>query len=244
MDYRKTSASYFLRLCDIYIDPDRDCLFDATAYYKEYLRLDCIVLAAGLKSFDKLISDIDPKLSIFDSLTISSLTDKYMITNGAYEGVYEMRGNLRAYVGRAVTGGRCHVNTKYLKQIIEGQIADYDAVSCYPSAIKRLCDELGLPTGPARRLTDTSQWESKEYCVLTVHKAVNKHQAMPFITHRTEDSMNYSNDAPEKPVVIDSHTLRDYIKFHEIEYDVLDGVFWDGPTNRTMGDLVQKLFDA
>ena len=63
-----------------------------------------------------------------------------MITNGAYEGVYEIRGNLRAYVGKAVTGGRCHVNTKYLKQVIEGQIADYDAVSCYPSAIKRLCD--------------------------------------------------------------------------------------------------------
>jgi len=66
---------------------------------------------------------------------------------------------------------------------------------------------------------------------------------MPFIAHKIKDSIKYSNDAPESEIIIDSITLQDYIKFHQIEYEILDGVYWNNGFNKKMGDVIQGLFD-
>jgi hypothetical protein len=221
--------------------------FNPTEYYKDYLRLDCLVLKKGVQKFNYLIQQItQDKMSVYDCLTISSLTDKYMIKSGAYDGVYEVCGNLRAYIAKAVYGGRVCVNSKYEKQIVEGKIADYDGVSLYPSAINRLSREIGLPTGPATRFEtdELYDWEDRTYSILTVQiKKVNKHQQMPFIAHKTESSINYTNTPPPEPIIIDSVTLQDYIKFHDIEYEILDGVYWDQGGNNKMGTVIQTLFN-
>ena len=217
--------------------------FNPTRYYMEYLKLDCLVLKKGVKKFNELIKDIT-NMSVYDSLTISSLTDKYMKQEGAYGDVYEMSGNLRDYVSKAVYGGRVCVNEKYKKKVVEGKISDYDGVSLYPSAINRLCREIGLPTGKAIKF-DGANWEDKVYSILTVKIIkVNKHQQMPFIAHKTSDSIQYLNEPPKEPVVIDSITLQDYINFHEIEYVITEGVYWEGKVNRKMGTIIQTLFNA
>jgi hypothetical protein len=222
--------------------------FNPTEYYKKYLAMDCLVLKKGMEKFDEIIKSDDVScgmMSIFDYLTISSLTDAFMLNNGAYDGVYEVCGNLRAYIAQAVYGGRVHCNTKYKKQIIEGKISDYDGCSLYPSAIFRLCMEFGLSKGMAKRMTDLNAWENYHYSIMTVKiNKVMKHQNMPFIAVRTETSIDYVNEAPTEPVVIDSLTLQDYIKFHEIEYEILDGVYWDNGGNKTMGGLIKNLYDT
>lgn len=222
--------------------------FNPLEYYKEYLRLDCLVLKKGIQKFDELIMEItEDQMSVFDCLTISSLTDKYMQKEGVYEGVYEIKGNLRAYVGEAVYGGRVCVNEKYKKQIIEGKISDYDGVSLYPSAINRLCREIGLPKGEAKRFgkANINKWENMTYSILTVKiTKVNKIQQMPFIAQKDESSIKYINTPPDKPVIIDSITLKDYIDFHDIEYQLLDGVYWNNGGNKKMGEMIQRLFNA
>jgi hypothetical protein len=40
-------------------------------------------------------------MNIFESLTISSLTDKYMYLEGAYDDIYEINRNLRDYIGKS-----------------------------------------------------------------------------------------------------------------------------------------------
>ena len=216
--------------------------FNPTEYYKEYLRYDCLVLKKGLYKFNELIESITG-LSIYDSLTISSLTDKYMLKEGAYKNVYEVKGNLRAYIAKAVYGGRVCVNEKYKKKTVEGKISDYDGVSLYPSAINRLCREIGLPCGKAKRL-EGEDWKTKIYSILTVKiTKVNKKQQMPFIAHKGEGIIDYTNEAPENEIVIDSITLEDYIKFHEIEYEILDGVYWNDGVNKKMGEIVIELFN-
>jgi len=166
-----------------------------------------------------------------------------MKKEGVFRDVYEVSGNLIEYISKSAYGGRVSVNKKYVKKIVTGKIADYDGVSLYPSAINRLCRESGLPTGPARRLTDLDKWESYIHSIMTVKiTKVNKIQQMPFIAHRTEDSILYKNEAPEQIVIIDKLTLQDYIKFHDIEYEILDGVYWNGGINKKMGEIIQKLF--
>ena len=240
-----------------------DKTFNPLENYKKYLKFDCLVLKKGIEKFSSLISEITQnKMNLHDCLTISSLTDKYMKVEGAYEGIYEMGGNLRAYIAKAIYGGRVCVNSKYKKKVIHGKISDYDGVSLYPSAIHRLCrpalfgetnQTKGLPTGKAKRFSVEAlkNWEDMIYSVMTVKiTKVNKKQQMPFIAHKSKDSIQYSNDPPRfpdgtfKPIVIDKYTLQDYIKFHEIEYEVLDGVYWNEGTNKTMGDVIKRLFDA
>jgi hypothetical protein len=166
-----------------------------------------------------------------------------MIKNGAYDGVYSVAGNLREYISRAVYGGRVCVNEKYKKKVIEGKISDYDGVSLYPSAINRLCREIGLPTGEAKRVTNLSSIDY-QYAILTVKiTKVNKMQQIPFIAHKGDGVINYLNEPPPEAIVIDNITLQDYIKFHKIEYEILDGVYWEGNFNKKMGELVQTLFN-
>ena len=68
---------------------------------------------------------------------------------------------------------------------------------------------------------------------------------MPFIAHKkSKDSIRYTNTPPDKPIIIDSITLEDYINFHDIEYTVMDGVYWDEGRNRKMGEVIQTLFNS
>ena len=223
--------------------------FNPLEYYKEYLRLDCLVLKKGLEKMDSTIREItEGKMSIYERLTISSLTDHYMIKEGSYDGVCSIQGNLRAYVASAITGGRVNVNPEYIKKVVEGKISDYDGVSLYPSAINRLCREIGFPTGKAVKYNkdELVNWEKMRYSILTVKiTKVNKKQQMPFIAWKTkEKSINYTNEPPDEPVTIDSITLQDYIKFHKIEYEILDGVYWNGGSNKKIGAVIQRLFEA
>jgi len=220
--------------------------FNPLSYYKEYLKLDCLVLKKGLEAFSTIIKN-ETGLNLYASLTISSLTDKFMFKKGAYDNVFKIRANLRDYVNKAVYGGRVHVNTKYVKEVIKGQITDYDGVSLYPSAINRLCRESGLPTGPCKRFTsdDLKNWQDKVYSILTIKiTAVNKKQQMPMIAVKSEGSIEYTNEVPKQVLTIDSITLEDYIKFHHIEYTILDGVYWSNKVNKTMGTVIQDLFNA
>jgi len=224
--------------------------FNATAFYQEYLDLDCLVLKYGLRKFNEIIMQItNNKLSIYDCLTISSLTDKYFLLEGAYEGVYENTGNLRKFISEAIYGGRVHCNTKYVKQVLKRMIADYDGVSLYPSAIFRLCMEKGLPMGEAIRFNQDNikQWHDMFYSVLRVKiTKVNKNQQMPMIASRTEDSIDYLNAPPTENdgiVIIDNVALADYIKFHNIEFELLDGIYYNQGGNKKLGELVELLFN-
>ena len=221
-------------------------LFNPLKYYKDYLKLDCLVLKQGIKKFTTIIDQAtNGKTSVPSKLSISSLSDTYFINSGAYELVYQVNGNLREYIGKAVYGGRVSVNPKYQMKEINGKLLDFDACSLYPSAIYRLCQETGLPTGKAKRFDPTTQnWRDYIYCVLTVKiTKVNKHQQIPFIAHKSKGSTQYLNEPPSENIVIDKITLEDYINFQGIEYEIIDGVYWSGVGNRQMGESIKKLYD-
>lgn len=223
--------------------------FNPWYYYEYYLRYDCLVLCEGMKVFNKSILELtDNKLNVFDSLTISSLTNKYMGLMGAFNGVYEMCGSLRDYASRSVTGGRVMVNERFKKKIIEGKIADYDGVSLYPSAIYRLCEKFGLPIGKAKKLLDHTLLSTYDYYIVNVRiTAINKKQNMPFISYKNDVGiLNYTDQISNSgyiDVCIDRYTLEDYKEFHKIEYQIIDGIYWNEGYNRKMGEIIIKLFN-
>jgi hypothetical protein len=219
--------------------------FNPTAYYIEYLRLDCLVLRAGMIAMNVILLEITGnKLGAFHKLTISSLADTYMLLSGVYADTYEVTGNLRAYIGRAAVGGRVHCNSKYLKKQVSGNIDDLDATSLYPSAIKELSETRGLPYGQAYRLRGYIDWKEYNHSIMTVKiLTVGKSQQIPMLYNRGESSIDWTNTPPTEPVIMDCMTLRDLIEFHKITYEILDGIYWENHEyDNKFGTLVGELF--
>jgi hypothetical protein len=232
---------------------DKTQTFYPHLYYKHYLKWDCLVLREGLKYFNNIIKNITSKndktpLTVFNYLTISSLTDAYFGLNGTYDNVYEMRGVLREFCSKAVFGGRVAVNQKYKKQVINKRLADFDGVSLYPSSIDRLCKEQGLPTGKCKRIGDFQEvLNSNKYFIVKIKLiSINKSQQIPFIGIKKDGITQYVNNIIE-PVylTVDRITLEDYINFHDIDYEFVSGVYWFSETfNKTMGVLINELFQS
>jgi hypothetical protein len=228
--------------------------FDPVAYYHYYLEYDCRVLAEGLKCFNQQIRILTgDKINMFNYLTISSLAHDIMTDSGAYDNVWQVQGCLRAFIHEGIYGGRVLVNPKFQKKLIEDDIEDFDGVSLYPSAMYRLCREYGIPAGKCQMLRCTDEMKIASYYVVKIMiTKVNKKQNMPMITHRGDGSMKYLNDPPSeikegkevpKAIVVDKYTLEDWIRFHGIEYIVLEGVYWNEGFNKEMGTCIKRLFD-
>lgn len=226
----------------------KDGKFNPIEYYKYYLRYDCLVLAVGMKKYAKNISIITQnKLNFFNYLTISSLTNDYMSLMGAFDGLYKVSGNLREFISKAITGGRVQCLERTKKQVINKKIADYDGVSLYPSAISRLCKESGLPLGKCRRIKTKNKHILDRYSYYIVEikiNKINKHQQLPFVSYKDDKGiLRYTNDAKDGiSAYVDNITLNDWIEFQEIEYEIIDGVYWNEGFNKKMGKVIKKLF--
>lgn len=128
---------------------ENDNQFNIIKYCDYYCERDISVLKQAMEKFAEIINVNLGNLNIFDSLTISSLAEKYMTQEGVFDNVYELGGIARMFIQKCVVGGRvmCWNNKK---NIVEECIDDFDAVSLYPSAMARLT---GLPTGKPHKLS-------------------------------------------------------------------------------------------
>ena len=109
--------------------------FDAMGYRNEYCKMDCLVLKAGYECFAKSMKKI-ADLDILNYPTLASISYDHLMKTGCYEDVYQLSGIPREFIQKCNVGGRtmCAENKKqYLNKII----ADFDAVSLYPSAMAR-----------------------------------------------------------------------------------------------------------
>ena len=229
----------------------RGSKFNAMAYYKQYLESDVLTLRQGLEKMNQCVKQLtDPEanptnvpMSLYDYNTISSLGHYWAVNKGCYDGLFEVSGGLRHFLSQAVYGGRVNVNKDYQKKIIKGMIQDFDGVSLYPSAMNRIANEAGLPIGECKRFEN--HIPKCDYYVAKISlKAINKKQQNPFIALRTGDSLEYVNEIKEPTImVLDKTTIEDYEKFHKIDYDILEGVYWNQGVNKKIG-CINELFQA
>ena len=222
--------------------------FNAVEYYKYYLRNDIMVLSKGIEKFSKIIDEItENKIDMFNYLTISSLSNDMMGMLGSFDGLYGVKGNLRDYITKAITGGRVQANKQYVKKVIKKKIADYDGVSQYPAAIDRACNEIGLPKGQAKRINKYTKEELDKFTYYIVDveiTKINKKQQLPMVSYKNEEGiLQYTNFINNKLcATIDSVTLQDWVEFQDIEYNIIDGVYWNEGGNIKMGEVINKLF--
>jgi len=107
--------------------------------------------------------------------------------------------------------------------------------SMYPSAMMRIGQEGGYPTGPAAmippHMLNVTPLPYRHYIVRIRISRIGKHQQIPFVSvrDRTSGSIRRFNrgDTPDCTFFVDKITLEDWIEFCQIEYTVTEGLYWN-----------------
>ena len=241
--------------CQNYRCDDRT--FDALEYYKYYHRMDCLVLMKGLQAFDRNMASFARQscgicVSLFSFLTSSSFADYYMGKSGCYRGVCEVTGRIRRYVQGSVRGGRVYVNPRTACTEIDTETCDLDAKSLYPSAMKRIGETCGMPIGGAKKIPAGCVYPfppNWNYYVVRIKiTRIGVYQEIPMVSYKNVSrGVEWPNKddpiPPEQVFTVNKVELEDWIGFCGIEYQLIDGLYWDEGANHRLGDVIVRLHE-
>lgn len=224
---------------------NNDGTYDLMKYSQIYCEQDCRVLKKGMEKWYELFREVDSRINVYNFYSLPSLANYFFKINGCFEGCYEMNGALGKFFSNFVSGGR--VCSRYNKKhIVEDKnIQDFDAVSLYPSAM-HLFD--GYLKGIPKRITTTDYKQLSKYdgyFVKVLIKSVGKKQPIPVISHYDKKNLRkeWTNKMTGKIAYLDKVGLEDAIEFQHIEFDIIDGYYYNEGFNTTIKDKIKHLFD-
>jgi dGTP triphosphohydrolase len=218
--------------------------FDCIEYSRFYCQIDCEILEKGYNTFNKWMQEL-VNTNIDNVLTLASLAHNFFINEKCYEGVNELAGTPQQFIQKCVVGGRvmCSENKKNIED--KGKkIMDFDAVSLYPSAMKRMDGYLkGLP-----KVVDNLDFNSIRnydgYFLQIVVKSVGINRKFPTMSFVNEEGIRtFTNDMIGKTMFIDKIALEDSINQHNIEFDVIRGYYFNEGFNTKINETIQHIFN-
>lgn len=244
--------------------------FDMYKYAEFYCQQDVRILR---EAFEKLCDGFknEFKIDVKSKLTTPAIAAEYFkqnvyVPNG---NMFEVGGHVREFMSRAIYGGRCMCAYNRKWHSIK-PISDYDAVSLYPSAMRRLWCVEGKPE--VLNVIDGERvWSSmpdylKQYNTKNGVGAfvveikiikVEKHYAFPLIVQHTKDGnlnddhlrgseLAHDNikDGQSVVMVVDNIALEDLIEFQQISFQVVKGYVWNGKRDYKVQEVIQGVFDT
>ena len=219
--------------------------YDIIEYSKNYCLIDCEITAQGYLTFKKWMEDLT-KINVDKCLTITSISKNYLIKEGCYENCYKISGIPRNFIQKCVDGGRCMTlnNERYH---IDEPMGLIDARGLYPSAIDRLCeDKGGFLCGIPKIITDLDYDNIKNYDGYFVKIKILKvgiKRGMPLLYTNDKGIKKFTNKMIGKHIYVDKIKLEDLIKFHDIEFEIIKGYYFDEGRNNNAGKIFKKLFN-
>jgi len=211
-------------------------------YSGMYCFIDCIVLRDGYEKFRELVKT-GIGLDIIDYMTLPSMANDYLVREGCYDGVYKLSGVPRHFIQRCVVGGRtmCSRNEKHI--VKDQPLADFDAVSLYPSAMSRMA---GFPKGKPYIIDDFNSIKNTAdafYVCIKVTK-IKKEYNFPCQSVVTEDGIrNFTNDLVGRTLYIDNIALEDVVRFQGLEYEFINGYYFKEGMNNKINTVIRHLFN-
>ena len=240
--------------------------YDIVKYSALYCEIDTLLLKKAYNKFKELCLCNPINLDIDNILTIGSLAHQYMIKNSVYDGVAQLSGTPQLFIQGCVVGGRvmsrnnkkihvknttCKINFKDNSNvetfIIDDTIDDFDAVSLYPSAMARIKGFLlGAPKVLQNEQLNKIFLDSVDgYFIEVKILKVNKKLNMPLLSRINEKtgSRDFTNDMENQIIKVDNYALSDLIKYHDIEYEIIKGYYFNEGVNKNINKVITTLFN-
>ncbi|EDS89522.1 DNA polymerase, putative [Entamoeba histolytica HM-1:IMSS] len=247
-DTRKKFKDLLVK-CNCLID---DTHFNSKKYCEYYCLRDVLVLREGFLKYRQMVQT-HLQLDCVCYASLSSMAYAFFVNNCfAKDALFEYTGVVREYIKQAVYGGR-NMTSENKKYYITDEIVDFDACSLYPSAIARLYLPLSSPNRMVQpiewyleHLMDEQQFEPTEtkfisYFVVTIEiTKINKKRKMPIIIKKVNGINQYINE--ETTMTVDSIYLEDLIKYQEIEFKVVQGIYWKGTKVGLFKEKIKEIY--
>jgi hypothetical protein len=219
-------------------------------YSSKYCFIDCLVLKKGYEKFRTLMRELNG-LDTLNYYSIASIAQTHLIKLGCYNGVQSVSGVVREFIQKCVVGGRCMTSNNQ-KHIYTGKnkikLADYDACSLYPSAMYRI---EGFLLGKPKVLSQNDINNLKSnlnlfdgFFIKIKVLSVGKKYKIPCMSKVTEKGIReWSNKMENEICYVDKTTLQDWILFHKIEYDIIEGYYYNEGRNNKINSVIKDIYD-
>jgi len=213
----------------------------------EYCEMDCEVTYNGIKTFNAWLKELDSEnidLTINRPCSAADLAGRFMEFNGVFAGCPKISGVARRFLEKTVVGGRvCTLHNQ--KQMHVGILQDLDATSLYPAAMARR--ECVFPTGNCINITDFDYVRKHKFAFFISVRllSIGRRMDIPIISYVNENSRVWSDgeDAIGRIYNINYIDLEDWIKFHNVTIEFIEGVYFDGKGNPQIQDTIKTLFE-
>lgn len=244
---KKEDVKKFISNCekwDCFITDDKIKKVNIIKYSSEYCHLDCVVLKKGYEVYKSWMNELTG-LNIDNIISLASLANKYLVKEGCYDGVYQLSGIPRHFIQKCVVGGRTMINSNK-KEKVNKILDDFDAVSLYPSAMFRM---VGFLKGKPKVIkTLNYKWlqnETDGYFIKIIINNVGIKRDFPLMSFMNDDGVRiFCNDMIGKEIYVDKTTLEDLIEFQKVEFDILQGYYFDEGRNKEINSVIEKLFNG
>ena len=217
---------------------------DIIEYSKRYCDIDVEILAKGYLIFREWLLDYFDE-DINNHLTLPSIVSNIFLKRGIFDGCYELSGLPRDFIAKSMIGGRCMLarNTKHK---VTARLNDLDATSLYPSGMKRMKGFMkGQPKPLISEQTNKSFLDTTDYYFVSVRiKKVNKHLDFPLLRKITDEGKKtFTNDMEGEVVYLGKTALEDVIKYQNIEYEIINGYYFNEGFNTSINSIITEIFE-
>jgi hypothetical protein len=217
---------------------------DIIEYSKRYCDIDVEILAKGYLIFREWLLDYFDE-DINNHLTLPSIVSNIFLKRGIFDGCYELSGLPRDFIAKSMIGGRCMLarNTKHK---VKARLNDLDATSLYPSGMKRMKGFMkGQPKPLVSEQTNKAFLDTTDYYFVSVRIIkVNKHLDFPLLRMITDEGKKtFTNDMEGKVVYLGKTALEDAIKYQKIEYEIINGYYFNDGFNTSINSIITEIFE-
>ena len=217
---------------------------DIIEYSKRYCDMDVEILGKGYLIFREWMLDYFDE-DINNHLTLPSIVSNIFLKRGIFDGCYELSGLPRDFIAKSMIGGRCMLarNTKHK---VKARLNDLDATSLYPSGMKRMKGFMkGQPKPLISEQTNKTFLDTTDYYFVSVRiNKVNKHLDFPLLRKITDEGKKtFTNDMEGEVVYLGKTALEDAIKYQNIEYEIINGYYFNEGFNTSINSIITEIFE-
>lgn len=243
----------------LFYDRDRKMfMVNLKTYAARYCEMDVRILALGWMKFRELVFEgIGEGVDINETVSVTQCAHNYLKDVGVFEGCYWMSGIPRYFIQQCVEGGKtmpAHCkkqlwdNKEWRKN--EGKrIHDFDACSLYPAAMVALGGFLkGKPKVidvKKYRHRVNPNWDGYFVRVNIDRVSGTSRRAFPCVSYVDKRGRHFTDDIEllkGKPVFMCRFNLEDAVKYHGIEYTILEGYYYNEGRNEKIKEVMTQLY--